>query len=363
MIAFFAHAVMFHLFMLAAPLAASMNVDASNNYWGGLDPNTHSTTYWPSFNYTLHTQPPANFFSSPQSYSGHLDCGIYLNGTDSDKVWKKTGMTPQSSLSDSCSTAMGWAEIWIPEQKWQLVFDTMHWYLQHCYDHANYDNAWQDFGAGSGQVTLRMPQDSLLQLRAWLLSERHLNPADGWYCDCIEALIVTWPGDFRVELAILKFLIDNSRCSGNPRYGKAYSSVRGDQISVWADTAKDPNHSTFDSTLPSLHELGLDSLLQDAAVGTHYEAMGPQIIGSARVTANPFAEQTSVSLTVNREAYIRIEIFDLLGRKLQGAGSEGAFEPGTRDVPLNMNDEPPGAYYVRISTANNEVLMMKLAKE
>jgi hypothetical protein len=362
--------------------------DASNNYWGsGIDPNPYPTpSYcgdllssgsWPNFYYTL--EPAGDFLSGYnflQAQASYVDDGIvvdcgkpFTTNLDSTKT-KKKGMKPQSSLDttvdprDSCSRAISAGVFWEGDMSHtEPAYDTMYWYLQHCYDRPDYDAAWAAFTSAAGPVTAHWPQDSLLQLRAWIMSERHLNPANGWYCDCIDALGGTYR-DLRADLAILKFLIDNPRCAGNPNYGLDYSTLRRLQKGVWADTVQpNPNVAVFDSSLPSFHDIGLDSLLADAAAGVHYEALGPQIILDAHLTANPFPQQTSLSITTNREAYIHVEVFDLLGRQLSGVGYSGVFEPGTRDVPLNLSQAPSGSYYLRLSTANNETRTMKLSKE
>ena len=276
---------------------------------------------------------------------------------------KSKGSRPQGNPLDTCAYAGAIGQSYVADQKWKPAFDTMHWYLSHCYSRAGYDAAWQLFGSAEGSLTLRMSKDSLQLLKTWLLSERNLNPADGWYCDCIAAFQGVYQSDDRASLAIFKFMIDNPRCAGNPEWGMAYENIRRGQISVWADTAKNNDMKYFDSSLPSMHELGLDSLLMDAAVGTHYEASGPSIIGNVRITANPFVEQTSLSISVNREAYVQIEVFDLLGRKLEGVGYSGVFEQSVRQIPINLTSVASGSYYVRISTANNETRTMKIAKE
>ncbi|MDP4198113.1 MAG: T9SS type A sorting domain-containing protein [Bacteroidota bacterium] len=347
--------------------------DASNNYWGGQDPNTHSATYWPNFNYTLTSG--TNFLTSASSYTFPLDCGAPFSHDTTGLQFPVGRVVPLSitadTVWDSCDLAGGWGEIWDGQQQWLLCYDTMHWYLQHCYELAGYDQAWQTFGSAAGQRTMHgsdsngfMTQDSLYQLRSWLLSERFLNPADGWYCDCISVLAAVWPGSAPAELSILKFLIDNPRCGKDPSWSRAYDMTRHGQVSAWYGTvwARDTT-AKFDSTLPSLHDLGLDSLLQDAAAGVSFEALGPQIIADAHVLANPFPNETSISLTINREAYLHIELFDLLGNRVQKAGFEGIFESGQRVVPLGMSSQPPGTYYLRISTANNEVRTIKLVKE
>ena len=93
------------------------------------------------------------------------------------------------------------------------------------------------------------------------------------------------------------------------------------------------------------------------------EMQGTPIILNAHLTADPFSQQTSLSITTSREAYIHVEVFDMLGRQLPGVGYAGTFEPGTRDVPLDLSQAPSGTYYLRLSTANNETRTMKLSKE
>jgi hypothetical protein len=169
--------------------------------------------------------------------------------------------------------------------------------------------------------------------------------------------------DIPAALAIEKFLVDNPRCQAyRNQFAFEYANGRKNQIAVWGDTAKNNNMKYFDSTLPSFHMLGLDTLLNFASVH-HYDATGPQIILDAHVTANPFESETSVSLSINREAYLHIDVLDLLGRTLPGAGFEGVFEPGSRVVPLKLSSLTSGTYYIRISTANNELRTFKVEKK
>jgi len=207
--------------------------------------------------------------------------------------------------------------------------------------------------------------DSSLAMRRWLLSIRHLNPADGWYCEVVDAIIGTFEtNDWAGKLAIYKFLLDNPRCLWNHKtYANAYYGCRVEQRGRWYDTVQNPDLAPFDSTLPSLHELGLDSLLVDAAMGVHYESAGPQILLDAQLRPNPAINNASVAFEIGREAYVRIEVFDLLGNNLSQAGYAGVFETGRSSVELNLKDLSQGSYFIRISTANNEVRTLKLIKE
>ncbi len=103
-------------------------------------------------------------------------------------------------------------------------------------------------------------------------------------------------------------------------------------LAGWVAIDPHPNTDTFDSTLPSLHDLGLDSLLYDVASGVQPTAAGTQILLKARITTNPFPQSTSLALTVGREAWVKIGVYDLLGREIEGADYSGTFEPGSRTI-------------------------------
>jgi photosystem II stability/assembly factor-like uncharacterized protein len=89
----------------------------------------------------------------------------------------------------------------------------------------------------------------------------------------------------------------------------------------------------------------------------------PRSIQFMTLSPNPALDQASLFLTIDREAYVHIEVFDLLGHKLEGVGYEGVFEPGAHSTLLDLKSLRSGSYYVRITTANNEVRTIKLLKE
>jgi len=104
--------------------------------------------------------------------------------------------------------------------------------------------------------------------------------------------------------------------------------------------------------------LGLDSLLVYASIHT-YETLSPNILGSLNVIYN---DGTKLSFDVEREAYLHVDLFDVLGRKIDENGS-GVYEKGHYEIPLKYNSWAAGSYYVRITTANNELRTLKVIKE
>ncbi len=167
--------------------------------------------------------------------------------------------------------------------------------------------------------------------------------------------------DYRADRAIYKFLMDNPRCAFNITNDSIeYVDLLESQWNYWSDTSH--RGEVFDSTIPTLHDLGLDTLLSFASVA-NYTALGSQIILDARLEGNPSSDGGILWLSIRREAYLHIAAYDLLGRQVQNAGYQGTFEQGVREVPLGLENAPQGTYYIRIQTANNETRTLKLVKE
>ncbi|MFI5202008.1 MAG: hypothetical protein ACHQNE_06450 [Candidatus Kapaibacterium sp.] len=273
---------------------------------------------------------------------------------------------PLSVQTDSCFNIVPVVEAWESNEMnsmMDVAYDTMRWYLTHCYSEAKPEEAWGDFNSTFSHASQMKTLAGVLETRQWIMSVRFLSSADGWYCFDVVTIAGTY-NDLRASRAIAQFLIQNPRCSAYAaQFSRDYDLILQNQRTTWADTDKNPNVDVFDTTIPSLHDLGLDSLLDDATSVVTETAMGPQIILNARITENPVQKSTSVWLSMSREAFVHIDVFDLLGRKVEGAGFNSVFEPGSRGIPLDMSNAPTGAYYMRISTSNNEVRTLKITKE
>ncbi len=290
-----------------------------------------------------------------------LSCG------DND-IAKRKGEKPLSILSntDSCSNAFGAVFQW-EQNLYNLdsAYDTMQWYIRHCYPNAEASQTWGAY-QGSWGDTLNYPgiRDSIFNFVLYGLG---LRSDDEWFCFGVPLLEVKYvnPGNDEPEFpairAILQFLMNNPRCA---EWRRSDSTQQADllteQWGIWSDTSH--RGEVFDSTVPTLQQLGLDTLLSFAAVA-NYTTLGSQIILNASITENPFDNSTAIALSVGRESYITIAVYNVLGQQIAGAGYAGVFEQGSATVPVNMASAPPGAYLVRISTANNEVQTLKLTKE
>jgi hypothetical protein len=69
---------------------------------------------------------------------------------------------------------------------------------------------------------------------------------------------------------------------------------------------------------------------------------------------NPFNAQTSISYTIPYESHVTIEIFDLLGRKVQTLIDRNE-APGAHSVTWNASGFPTGVYFYRLNAGQHSI--------
>jgi hypothetical protein len=77
---------------------------------------------------------------------------------------------------------------------------------------------------------------------------------------------------------------------------------------------------------------------------------------------NPFNPQTVISYSLDRTADVRLEVFDLLGRKVQTLVNK-EMDAGNHDVVWKGSEQGAGIYFYRLSTdGQSETRKMVLLK-
>jgi len=112
-----------------------------------------------------------------------------------------------------------------------------------------------------------------------------------------------------------------------------------------------------------MQELGLDTLLARHFLFSVSEQPQPGIILNATASPNPVSTGTIITFGISQEAYVKINLFDLLGHEVTSPGFEGLFAPSNHEVPLSLSNLPSGTYFARILTAYGNVATLKLVKE
>jgi hypothetical protein len=230
--------------------------------------------------------------------------------------------------------------------------------------------------------------DLFNQYMQWLESVLYLcTTSPEYFCACVEQMGFTYCPNMSHEqrdsttntgLAILQWLIQNdSICNGpgqpHPFGGgdsagflqEQFNQGRSAEILEWQEDSAQGIHYPLDTTLPTLKSLGLDTLFAKhflyASVSPGAAPVG--ILSNASASPNPTTSGTVIYFAIAKEAYVKINWYDILGHDVTFSGFESLFEPGNYDMPISLQNLPSGTYFARITTAFGEAETVKLVKE
>ncbi len=244
---------------------------------------------------------------------------------------------------------------------WKTSRDNLENYIEHC---ANDTGSYLAFDYIRVAVGNNLQEDSTRtdRLREWLKSVLYLNRWDpNYFCQCVWTISQCYHTTNEC-LAILKYLIEETRCSSSRKDNiTTYKEGRSWQWQHYLNSGVDTSLVHLDTTLPSLHELGLDSLLNLASVGA--ESAGPHAIFNVHASGNPFSVSTEVLFELSNSAYVRFGVYDELGRNVQGEEMGHVYDPGHHRFTVDGKSFANGVYYARLSTPTGEIRTVKLVKK
>jgi hypothetical protein len=274
------------------------------------------------------------------------------------------GQSAQRAAVDSCSQLISDAE---HARSRQEAYDDYRHYIESCYYQPN---SWEFFMNVAEQNAYRNEDSHRFEeCRDWLKKVLYLSPDTNYYCADVNAILLTlhWfddtrGNDYRGALAIVKFLVETNRCP--------QSTARFDTVTIpatwaalhhaWMDTVFDPNLTPFDSTLPTLEDLGLGILRGNPADVKYFidSKLGPMItvIGAM---PNPFTDETRIDFSCREAVAVRFEVFDVLGERVFDGG-EKVYSEGENRVTLLAAGLPHGILYARFSASDGSVKTIKL---
>ncbi len=254
--------------------------------------------------------------------------------------------------------------------EWRKGYDTLRLYIENC---AMQYGSWGVFSDISGDLggmdTLRQ---RFVDGREWFKKVLYYNPDSNYYCSDVLSIIETFTyfegrgTDYLGYLSVIKFLKDNHKCPSHWQfvrdYDKTYRAYVDSVISIWRDTVKNSIKTPLDTTLPSIDDLGLGILRGQNGVVNLTPISVSTTLGEASLIQNPFHDEDILRYRLNRNAMVRIDVYDALGRKMAGDG-EGYKHEGEYRINFNTHSWASGAYYIRLSTMSGEVKTIKLIHE
>lgn len=364
-----------------SPSSTSTVGPVDTTYWGGYTPQaTNPTsgvfdTKFPNVTYTR-AAPPA---ISEIGFSGWVSCGDGVDEITTRSSGKKNDRT-MSVLDNSdpytdsaCHEWYGMAIGYNQEGKYQAAYDTARHFIEHC---ANTPNSRQGFKeTGIAVQYISNDNNRWLEYREWLKSVLYLNTDTLYYCSDILAMGKTFQyidpktgmRDYRGERTLDQFVIENGKCPMfTDDFKEDYVSAYQVQRQRYFDTLKvttDTNLYPFDSTIPTIDELGLGILRQNPNSSVRAIDAPKFSIGSLSASSNPFTQETEITLEMNATSVVRFDLLNELGQTVQSNNVGGlgrVTERGKHQIPLNGSDLASGTYYARFSTPYGEVKTLKL---
>ncbi len=260
-------------------------------------------------------------------------------------------------VPDSCLHQRQWMSgTRTTQEQYKTQYDSLRRYVESCAVLDN-DYSYHAFSSMDAAVQEYEPNDTsrYTLYRQWLVSVIYLNTTQEFYfCSCLLSIASTYKyGKFdptNATISILRYIRDHTGCD----HQSTENEIKKDSLFLIR------NHK--DTTIPSLEDLGLGFLLTHNSVSP--STVLPTIyLASFTSSPNPFKTETTLSFELNRMAYVTVEVFDPLGRKVWGDEHGYSLDKGIHTVHLDGAKFSSGTYYARISTGFGEVKTVKLVKQ
>ncbi|MBS1904238.1 MAG: T9SS type A sorting domain-containing protein [Bacteroidetes bacterium] len=268
--------------------------------------------------------------------------------------------------SGSCRILQQRGEQYLDASNFSLAYDTLRSFIEHCYFEKY---AFGEFALIT-QSCAGMDQQGTKRwsaFRQWLKDVLHLNSDTSYFCSDLEEYAGTFcfldengaGNDYRTTIAILSYLADSLRC---PYINNAIPGYWKHEVKHWKDTVTDSLKTPFDSTLPSLDQIGqtfLRGFNADVAAGPEGSK---KALRSLQADRNPFGGNAEITYTTSLPCVAKMEVYDALGRQAWTEG-QGYLDAGEHHLKISTTGWSPGTYYARLTTIKGEVLTTKLVFE
>jgi hypothetical protein len=346
--------------------------EIGNNYWGpNIDPGSGSTCstncHW---NTTSSSKNDAYDVQYTNANNNTYHVPVASCGDNDGFVNKSPKVQPESIKlveQDSCHILYAKAQSYSQNQLVQKEFDTLKKFITSCPFDPNVPRAFNQIASASALI---LPKDSMVwvNFRYWLISMLYANTVDpNYFCECVRAISGTfyYPSDtgrailhaINLGLAVDQWLLLNTSCD-TPYLWQDYQGSRWAQRQSWLNDTSLP----LDTTLPSMHELGLDTVLAKHFILNSAGSI-EHILTSAIASPNPAKEGVVITFGLAKSSYVHIQLYDVLGTEVSSSHFEALFETGNQAVPISLHDLPSGTYYARIITSPGDSRTVKLVKE
>ncbi len=278
---------------------------------------------------------------------------------------KSANPTTLSIDTDECTRLKEKTGGLLTDRYFHTAYDTGRVYMEHC---ALLNGTWGEF---TKLDYANQERDTnvlrYLDYREWLKAVLYINTIDSdWYCADAEAITTTFKyfpktgWDMNGELAVVQYILNSKKCPHALNdFTEIYNNLRAGQHQRWIDTSRgDTNLNKLDTTLPSLHSIGLDILLGRPE---HSNSLAATFdIAGLHATVNPFTKETEIAFELGDRELMQLRVYDALGRVVFDNGIGNVLEAGARSFKIDGKSWANGVYYARLSTIRGLFRTVKL---
>jgi hypothetical protein len=277
-------------------------------------------------------------------------------------------LDPQSIDTNRCQHLVGLYQQYDDQHQYQKAYDTSREYINECAELSVAWDAFQSIDAFNGARS--DDYHRFEEYREWFKNVLYYNTDTLYYCADVVSILTTfsWFNDTRGRdtkgaLAVDSFIVKSGKCPDIVAWMDTLGipSTWNQAYSEWLDSVNDPVKTPFDSTLPTLEDLELGILRGNTSKVADYPYLHPDLIGSLVATVNPFTNETSLRFDVKEGVFLKLEIFDVLGKLYYHDAK--FFGEAIGEWKLEGWSLPSGTLYARLTTLSGEVKTIKLIKE
>jgi hypothetical protein len=267
-----------------------------------------------------------------------------------------------AQAGDSCKIIFNKAYQYGRGQQYQMEYDTARKYIENCANSFGSDEGFSLSDEGIQGSNLS-DTSRYRKYRYWLISVLFLNKVDPYYfCHAMYSIMQTYAYSEQVRfpnagISICRWMISHNMCPMYP-WHSIDSATLASRYYYWSqgDTS-----IHLDSTINTMHELGLD-FLDSLNLNAKVKIPSHIYIGAFSVVPNPSQGIVIAKYTLALQGFVQFSVYDALGKQIWYKAGESE-EEGSHQLPIDLRSSPSGTYYARIEAGFGDVRTVKLVHE
>ncbi|HET9137296.1 MAG TPA: T9SS type A sorting domain-containing protein [Candidatus Kapabacteria bacterium] len=193
---------------------------------------------------------------------------------------------------------------------------------------------------------------SVLSRNGSTVTKLTLTPTNDWLIDQVIGTPSGWTANIDGTKQFVTFTSSTGVTDGQTLGGFDVKFIGFGTQSLFTVSAETQNQASISST-------SIINLTCTPSAGVEPGTPGAGLTDIS-IVPNPTTSSSQLRFIVNSEDRVWISVFDELGKSVTVAANQ-LYAPGAYEVPLILNDQPAGSYYIRIQSSHG-VITKRLVK-